>query len=224
MHAARIRRVLVGAFVLFHMGSVLIAALPAPVGGDDRRNYEYPFIRGEMERWSEILTSVGWELSPDDVTDLAYGISKFWLDKRRAVLKPLKPYQDVTGTKQVWRMFAGANQWPAVLRIEVNQGAGMRTVFETNGPQEFEGWMLEHELIRSMQSRYTSSRKYSTAWKRFARTIADRAVLAYPDATAVRVRILTRKSPTPSEARKGIEHPFKVRKHRSFVVIDGVIP
>jgi hypothetical protein len=188
-----------------HVVAVTVVALPAPVGGMDRRLWADPTVQAEFRAWRGRLAAVGVELSAAEFEDRLFGAASGLMAARSAAIAPFEPYYDHFGTWQSWRMFVAPHTHPSRLVVEVRRDGAWAEVFRERSPTAT--WMrpvLAQDRVRSAIFRYAWP-NYKSSYKRFARWVAERALADHPGADAARVRFERQASPTPTQARAGEE-------------------
>lgn len=203
---ARVGRALLIVLLLFHGCTVVGLSIPAPSGGNVKRNYERPLVKAELERLSSSLRQFGYEGSPKELGESLFRLSTVWLSTRKKVLSPFVPYAKFAGTRQGWIMFGVANRTPERLHVEIGTEAGWRTLFLGDEREGWRGGLLRHELSRSMLFRYAAPKAYDKSFESFARWVAGKVGEDFPDVRRVRVRLETIRSPSPAERRSGVEY------------------
>jgi hypothetical protein len=191
--------------VVLHVVAITLVALPAPVGGMDRRLWADPTVQAEFRAWRGRLAAVGLELSAQEFEDRLFDAAAGLMDAREAVIAPFVPYYDHCGTWQSWRMFVAPHTHPSRLVVEVQRDGAWEEVFRERSSTAT--WMrpiLAQDRLRSAIFRYSWA-NFKGSYKRFARWVSERALADHPGAQAARVRYERQASPTPEQARAGVE-------------------
>ena len=196
--------------MLFHLIAIVLAAIPAPAGGMNRRNWKDPTVQAEFDEWGRRLG-----MDPDVLEDAVFSFAQGYMQARDLWLAPVEPYLDVTGTDQPWRMFVAPHRHPARFRVQAmvatSGGAAAasgawETLFEERSAEAaWRSSFFEEERIRSILFRY-SWPEYSTESRRFCQWLADRAFEERPELAKVRCSYEKRPSPSPDDVRDGVEH------------------
>lgn len=192
------------AFVSFHLAAIVLSAVPAPVGGMNRRNWRDPTVQGELRVWADRLG-----VEPARLEDRVFSFARGYMRARELWLAPVEPYLDLTGTGQPWRMFVAPHRYPARFRVEAAGagGEGWETLFEERSAgARWHAPFFEQERVRSILFRYAWP-EYSASAGRFCEWLADRVFEERPDIERVRCRYAKARSPSPEEARAGVEPP-----------------
>lgn len=192
------------ALVSFHVIAIVLAAIPAPAGGMNRRNWKDPTVQAEFQAWGGRLG-----VDPKSLEDALYRFAKGYMSVRDLWLKPVDPYLELTGTDQPWRMFVAPHRHPSRFRVEVataTSGPEWELLFEERNPDaSWRASFFEDERIRSILFRY-SWPEYSSESRQLCRWIARRVFEERPDADRVQCRYRKARSPSPRDAREGVEH------------------
>ncbi len=216
----RVRRILLAIFLAYHVAAVVLASLPAPRGANRAGNYKDPVVQAELKSWSEALARLGVQRSPKELQRWMIGVSSGWLAAREASLVPFQPYYRYLGTKQSWRMFAGADPKPPRLRIEVSHGTERETVSLGDAAPAWRAKQLRHEMGRSVLARYAKPARYKAAWRGLGHHLAREAAADFPDASELHITIERVPIPSPKQARDGVQLPVEVARTRSHDLAD----
>lgn len=190
------------ALVAFHLLAIVLSAIPAPAGGMNRKNWADPTVQGEFEAWGRRLG-----IDADRLEDALWSLARTWMGFRELYLTPVRPYLELTGTDQPWRMFVAPHRYPARYQVQVRAAdAGAddwETVFEERSPTaQWRASFFAQERVRSALFRY-SWPEYSHDARRFCDHLGRRLFEERPGAEWVRCRYWKAKSPSPEEARRG---------------------
>lgn len=192
------------ALVGFHVIAIVLAAIPAPAGGMNRRNWKDPTVQAEFEAWGRRLG-----VDPDDLEEGLYRFAKGYMKARAAWLAPVDPYLEVTGTNQPWRMFVAPHRHPSRYRVEGSahaRGEEWELLFEErNDEARWQAELFESERVRSILFRY-SWPEYSSESRDLCRWVARLAFAEREDLARVRCRYWKAKSPSPRDVREGVVH------------------
>ncbi len=197
------------AFVLFHIVVITLMAIPAPGGGMQRSSWKDPTVQAEFATWTELLNSLGAELTKKELEDGLWELSLAYMARRSDVLDPLRPYYRYTGSQQSWRMFVAPHRWPAKLRIDLKTHDAWETIYLARDPDlDWRARQLDHDRMRSAIFRF-AWKSYRGSYNSFTRWVADRAAKDFPHATHVRVLFLKQQTPSAKQVREGFEYPVK---------------
>lgn len=189
--------------ITLHVAGVCLASLPAPVGGLNRSAWSDPTVQAELGVWRQRLSRVGWSPSQREFEDGLFSFAKGWLDARRTVLRPFRPYFRYLGADQSWRMFVAPHLHPATLQVQVRVDGEWQTIYAQLDPEHaWRAEAFEHHRFRSALFRY-SWKSYRAAFVELVDWIATQAGSDFPEATAVRVRWFKRRTPSPKQVRAG---------------------
>lgn len=191
--------------VALHLAIVTFTALPSVGGGMNRQAWKQPTVQGEFRAWSERLGSWGVTIPPDELEQRSWDFALGYERARGKVLKPLRPYFEVCGVWQSWKMFVAPHRYPARLEIHVRGSAGGWTPVYVARSDEH-AWMrrwLDHDRFRAAVFRYAWDH-YRTTRRQFADWVAVRAEEDFPEAAQVRVSFVRYRTPSPEEVRAGV--------------------
>lgn len=192
------------AFVAFHLIAIVLAAIPAPAGGMNRRNWKDPTVQQEFRAWGDRLG-----VDPATLEEAIFGFAKGYMRVRDVWLMPVEPYLDATGTDQPWRMFVAPHKHPARYRVEVLEAGSTEweLLFEERSKEaRWRAGFFEQERTRSVLFRYAWS-EYGPEARDFCEWIGAQVFEEREDVVSVRCRYWKAPSPSPEEAASGAELP-----------------
>lgn len=192
------------AFVLFHLAVVTFVAMPAPGSAMNRQAWRQPTVQGEFQAWSERLAGLGLVVPPAELEARAWDFATAYEGARQKLLRPLRPWLDVSGTWQSWKMFVAPHRYPARMEIDVTTDGRTWTPVYAARSDELD-WMrpwLDHDRMRAALFRYAWEH-YRTPRKEFADWVAVRAAEDFPEAVKVRVSFVRYRTRSPEEVRAG---------------------
>ena len=202
--------------VLLHLFAVVAVAVPAPQGGMDRRAWDEPTVQAEFAAWGARLRSWGVPWTDPELEERLWTFATHYMGAREALLAPIRPYNRYLGTGQSWRMFVAPHRQPSRLEVAVQNGDAWQVVYlQTRPGEDWLETLLEHDRTRSVLFRYAWP-AYRGRYKRLATWLARRALADFPDTSAVRVRWLRQRSPSPAESRAGSLPPLVPHGERVF--------
>jgi len=206
------------ALLLLHIVAVVLMALPAPVGSERDDTYEMPAVREQLQQLRDLLGRVGVETTEDELADLSKNSARAVLDVRKTALRPFKPYYDLAGTRQGYRMFSGVSLSGDRLQVEIDRGGEWELIYLARDPDHtWRWWTFNHELTRSLLYRYVEKR-YRKRFKSLSRWVAAEAAADFEGVERVRVSFLRQRIPSPSESRDGVVHEVRVVRSRTIEV------
>lgn len=198
--------------VVLHLTAITLMALPAPGGGMSRAAWKDPTVQDEFAAWTARLNAVGVPWSSEELQDHAWDFAERFMAVRGAVLRPFGPYYKYCGTNQSWRMFVGPHRYPTKLWVSVERGGVWEPVYIERDPtRAWHGRQLDHDRFRSVIFR-NGWPQYAKTNSQFADWLAKDAKVDFPDATRMRVAYWKQRTPTPAEARAGIEPEGKFER------------
>lgn len=192
------------ALITFHVVAVLMMAFPAPAGVMSKKAWAEPAVQDEIRLFADRISGFGTEVTPEELESFLWDFSKDFLDVRKTVLKPVKPYGEYLGARQGWRMFSAPHRYPSRLVVDIDRGNGKwEPLYESRSDDAT--WMreqLDHHRLRRLAFLH-AWKQYRRNYKYFTRFLARKAAVEFPDAKRIRVRHLKFRTATPEEARRG---------------------
>jgi hypothetical protein len=190
--------------VTTHLAAILLTAIPAPVGGMHLSAWQDPTVQAEFATWASALG-----VTPAVFEEKLFALANFWMDLRFLYLRPVEPYIAFTGTDQPWRMFVGADRFPTRFQVQVRptgaEPAGFVTLFEERSPERrWHELYFRPERIRSVLHRYGPP-NYAYYAQLHCEWLAKHVFAEQRDAAQVRCRFWKQRSPSPEQARAGVE-------------------
>ncbi len=205
------------ALIAVHVLAITLAALPAPVGGMNRKAWSEPTVQEEFASWTARLNGAGLDLTQAELEDQLWTVAVVVMDVRGTVLAPFRPYYQLCGTTQPWRMFVAPHRFPSRLQVRVREGRGpWKVVYQVRSDEhDWNRAQLDTDRVRSAVFRYGWP-TYGATYQHFARWLADRAFEDFPDASQVEIRFLDHRTPSPAEVLADAPVKFKPRASRKF--------
>jgi len=189
-----------GVLVALHLLAVSMLGLPEPqVDPDDLKS---PAVQLWFDRTTRQLTSLGLDVSREQVVEQSVYWGRVWLDVERTALAPARAYASVTGTWQSWRMFGEVPQESAVLFIEAkvkNRWVKIHSV--RFGDATWRPLFWDQERTRSFVNQFTH-KKARSGYDRLAKYLAAPLAEDFPEATMFRMGLQVIKFPDPAELRE----------------------
>lgn len=184
MPSPKVRAALLAIVIAVH--GVAAAPLPSGVSASQFKN---PIAQDEMRGWSRILSRIGIERSPEQLAEQALALGKQTSELRKTLLKPFGPLLRVTGTGQGWGLFTYPNSYPHRMEIQVREKGTWRVIFRALDPEH--AWLEPTLTYRRVRGVYDDNvLNPRSSYNNFVRWVAGRAFEDFPDADAVRVRMI----------------------------------
>lgn len=170
-------------------------ALPWPLAVPESRLRDAD-VGAEIERWLPVVRALGLAADRREFEKRLVAVSGGAASFRKAVLAPLKPFNQATGTGQSFYVFTAPSHEPERLVIEVRPAGGAwRPVYRALDPElAWDRDVLRYRRVRAVIDDGGKS------LDRFCDWLAPRAFAAFPDADEVRVRLERRRVTVPGEA------------------------
>ena len=132
----------------------------------------------------------------------AEGLLAEWSSVRKQVRAVARPYGDYLGMSQRWKMFTRVGRGVSHIEIAVRQNGQWHDVFiERSTKHTWNAAAFEQNRWREYNNRLRG-KKRSKEWRVFVPWVARRALDDYPEADAVRVRVMGGKMPSPEKLKK----------------------
>lgn len=193
------------AFVCLHLVAVTLCAFPSVgAAGLDRSAWKQATVQGEFRAWAARLSALGIPIGAAELEDRGWAFATAFEAGRRWVLWPFRPYYQVCGTYQSWKMFVAPHRFPTRAEIAIDRGQGFEVVYLARDPSlDWHAEWFDHDRFRSSLFRmgwpqFRSPRGHFTAF------VAARAAEEFPDATRVRVAFLRSETPPPAQTAAGV--------------------
>lgn len=191
------------AFVLLHLLAVALLCVPAPVGVLNKRTYNDPAVQGVFEHCAEIMQRLGHAVSRSDLQDQAWETGQRMLALRRTLIRPYRPYTELTGTQQGWSMFGTVNRAPARLEVHVQHSASPVWVplyVMRSSQHDWRRRTLDQERVRGLFNDFSHLRR-RRRFRQVAAWFATEVLGAQPSVQRVRVSMVVLPSPDPGTLR-----------------------
>lgn len=191
--------------------SMIAAPSPRGVDREDLRTLEG---KEEIDRWRELLSSVGVEVTRRELSDEVVYWTHAVNDAHRSLRKPFVPWLRATGTGQGWALFASPDTWPHRLEVYIYVEDRWVPIYRRNDPAPDLDFLDDVFRYRRVRGIYDgSTEKQRVVYWNFSRWIAKKALIAHPDATKVRIQMVRTHTTLPWEAPDPSE---KARAQRVF--------
>lgn len=191
------------ALVAFHLVAITLSAIPSPEGGMNRANWADPTVQAEFTAWAGRFG-----MAPKVFEDRLWEVANLYGDAYKTLLTPIRPYEDLVGAEQSWKMFVAPHRFPTKLQVSGRAGSGeWRVLFEESSSEAtWRAELLRIERLRSAIFRWGWP-NYASSWSKGCTAIARLAFADMPDLTMVRCRMWKAKSPSPAEVMSGSRPP-----------------
>lgn len=206
---SRLRDGLVAAFVAYHLAAVTLQSLPSAGSGLNRTAWKDATVQAEFAVWADRLGAVGVPITVPELEERLWGLAHGVERVRGAVLAPFAPYYRYCGTWQSWRMFVAPHRYPGRLEIRVDRGQGWEPLYLARSDDHAwrRAW-FDHDRMRAAVFRYGWPH-YKAARRHFTDWVARQVAADLPEARRVEVSFLRYRTPSPEEARAGVEPTTK---------------
>jgi hypothetical protein len=166
------RRALTLVFVLFHGAAVALLSIPPPPPGL-RGDEPDPQTERSLSTWVALASSLG--LPREAVDSGLRAALPAWATLLGAVQAPLRPYADLVGAQQSWRMFGTVPAQVASIEIDAI-GPDGRWAPLYRSPSSTHRWqarLLRQERVRALLYSF-GHRQRKKSWARFTELLAQR--------------------------------------------------
>lgn len=190
-----IRALLIG----LHLIAIILKAIPAPEGAMNRSDWKNPTVQAEFADFTQRLQGIGIDVSPKELEEELWSLSRQYMRVRKSVLKPFKLYYRYAGADQNWRLFVAPHMYPSKFNVEVLIDEEWRTVYAPfTAEARWQAHLIENSRFRPSIFRYSWPR-YKKHYHVFAQYLADHAKNDFPEATRLRTRWWNARSPSPAQ-------------------------
>ena len=169
-----------------------------PVPNIQRRHIERPIGQREVVRWVGVLKSVGYETTPEELTEDALAWSAKAGEWHRAVMSPVWPWFHHTVTQQRWSLFPVADPEPWWMHVEGRTESGWELLYRPlDDEHDLLASTLEYRRVRAIWNPGTAGPRHD--YPRFVDWVAKQMFAERPDLLEVRVRYQKYRVSLPDE-------------------------
>ncbi|NUP06088.1 MAG: hypothetical protein HOW73_08520 [Polyangiaceae bacterium] len=211
----RIRAQLWAAFITFHVLAVIVMSLPGE-GITSKAQWQSENLRSDFAGWANALRKVGIAISDEELAEKARAVAEGYVDARSVLSAPFEPYQQATGARQGWAMFASPQRHPAEVHVDVFERGEWRPLFRPRSAEY--SWFtrrLDHHRLRKLSGRFARGFNRGV-YDDLARYLADRALHDFPTAERVRVRLYSWDALPPERVRAGEKPVGEYKEPREY--------
>lgn len=199
------------ALIAFAIVVSLVEGCPVPHAG--HATLAHPANQREVERWSEILTELGYAISPPDLAERVVAASDALGRMHGRIVAPVAPLQRWTRTSQRWNLFPLADPAPYRMHVEAQCSGEWRLLYRPLDPDHrFMGTALEYRRLRGAWN--PGVRGPRPAYGHFVDFLTARIFDAYPDCDRARVRFEQIRLPRPGEERRATPSEWVFEQQR----------
>lgn len=195
-HWWRDRRVWTLLFVLSHGAFVVLLSIPPPPPGL-RGDAPDPNSEAALLSWVSLAGAMG--LPEQRTEQLLRGALPAWTIVLTSAQRPLRPYADLVGAQQSWRMFGVVPDHVASIEIDVKTGGRWVPLYRCPEPPDHAPQrlviLLRQERMRTLLQLF-ASRHSRSRW----RALAD--VLGTYEERPLRLRMRDARIPDPQTLRE----------------------
>jgi hypothetical protein len=192
-HWPKIRAAIIAYVVLFNV----LSAIPSP-GHITKETLARPINRAELDRWVEMLGSVGIDTNPEDLGNWYIGFAGDLERAHRWTVKPIEPLMTFTQTWQGWRLFGMPDERPYALEIEVSRDGKKEVIYQSGVPDKrWNASLLEYRRVRAVYNPGGSGPP--STYRGFGQRISDQIFEEMPDVDRVQITMLQTHTTLPGE-------------------------
>jgi hypothetical protein len=197
LRRAELRSQLLAAFVVFHVLSMLVLALPASGRLSDRAVWQSRENQLQFARWAKLSSRLGVARTGPELEEQLWQFMQRYLRVRGMFAAPFELYASYTGTAQGWRMFSTPQSHPAYVHVELAKGAGFEPIYVSRSDEfTWHREQFDHHRLRKLFGRVARSTE-ETSWEQFGQWAARQAARDVPDADGLRIWQERRTTPEP---------------------------
>lgn len=192
-----------GICITLGLAICFVAASPSP-GKVSGAALKDPIAREELNRWVQIFSWAGVEMTPEDVAALTVDLADTWKTGKNYLLTPFRPIWKITATQQGWGLFTYPDTHPYRLEVSWREKNGPYTVIYRSLDREYD--FLEGPItFRRVRGMYNPGRKVPKTYKGVTEWYSAMVFERIPEAQRVRFRFHRAHTPTPGQVSDG-EH------------------
>jgi hypothetical protein len=194
-----LRPTLQALFFLFHCTAVAVLSIPPPPPGMKGAAGDAE-VAGAVRAWGEAVEGLG--IDADWFVGVVHRSSTAWGGVLAGLQAPFRPYADVTGATQSWRMFGVVPAQVGQLEIDVHRDGAWEPLYRPRSAEA--AWsrrLLAQERTRALVHPFTQHRRHRT-WRKFASWLAARARDEGVPGDRIRLRLRRLAIPPPAELRQ----------------------
>ncbi len=208
----RARRQVRATLLALHVLAIVLLSFPGSEKLGDPRAWKERRTQAQLALWGERLRGWGVSLSNEALEAELWQLAQGYLRARAAATEPFTHYAHFA--PQSWGMFKAPPLAPSAIAVDVRTGAGWRTVHESRSTEAtYLASSLDNNRFRKQVGR---AGRDPQLFGRLATWLARQALADFPDATAVRVRLLRLQSLPPARRRAGEVPPSRTERQRVF--------
>jgi len=129
------------------------------------------------------------------------GVLGAWNEVRFDLRSAMRPAQRTLGVSQRWMMFRKVSRNTSRIEISVREDGHFRDVFVERTDADWRRDTFEHHRWREFAN-HLRGKKKRDQWRLYVPWAAERAFADFPDADAVRFRVMAAKIPKPATLAK----------------------
>jgi hypothetical protein len=194
--------------VALHVLAVLAVACPAPVKGNDAKNWRRPGVRAELATWTKRLHAVGVDVTEPALAAFGQQVSTSWSSVRNTAAAPAIAYLKGIGATQGWYMFTAPDRAPqrftfAITTASPQDGKDVEHPVFDFGRGVFDDALVDPAFLGEHRVRRAF---FQTAWsdrpvfREVCSWLAREAVAKRPDVTGAVCRLVEQSVLAPASA------------------------
>ncbi|HGG56809.1 MAG TPA: hypothetical protein ENK31_03315 [Nannocystis exedens] len=190
-------------FIAYHLLAVVVLSLPSAGAITSPRMWRSANFKADIAGYAAAIRGLGIDMTAEQFGARLHAAAVSFAGFRSAIATPFIPYARIFGVRQGWAMFASPQRNPAWLNVEIKEQGHWRTIYRPHDDDAT--WMretMEHNRMRKFAGRFART-FVAKNYDELSRWLASQAIVSYPTATAVRVRLYQTRSLPASEIRTG---------------------
>jgi hypothetical protein len=209
------REKLRAALLAFHVLAVIALSLPgAQIARSARWNSR--LMRQDVADWAAALNRLGIHVAPEELRRRLHALATSYVVVRSELVAPFALYAQVTGARQGWAMFASPQRRPSELHVDGITAQGLRPLYRPHDSHA--AFMADYFLnnrMRKFQGRFARAMR-DQYYEDFAKFVAKRAFVQYPELSEVRVALYSYAALPPERVRAGARPEGSYDNVRTF--------
>ena len=184
--------------ISIHLLAVCLKAIPAPEGAMNKGDWKNPTVQAEFKSWAGNFNAMGIQVTQTELENHLWILAKGYMKVRRGVLKPFQPYYKYAGADQNWRLFVAPHMYPSKLHIDMYIDEKWIPVYQPFSEYRWNERLIETSRFRPAIFRY-SWKRYRKHYRKMGEFMAKKAAVDFPQATNMRTRWWSYRSPSPEQ-------------------------
>jgi hypothetical protein len=186
-----VRAAVIAYFVVFSV----LSALPS-AGRASAERLERPVEQAELRRWARLFNGLGIATDPERLAAAYLPLAALLERVHGALILPIDWWQQLTDTRQTWRLFSMPHDRPSALKIVVSRGGQDELLYQSSdGEHDWGAGLLEYRRVRAAYK--PSQAGPPGTYPGFAARLSERIFAELPEVERVTVSLVRSHTPLP---------------------------